>query len=25
MDMGNLESFRVDEPGREWQMQKDSN
>lgn len=25
MDMGNLESFRVDEPGREWQMQKDRN
>ena len=25
MDMGNLESFRVDEPGREWQMQKDGN
>lgn len=23
MDNGNLESFRVDEPGREWQMQKD--
>jgi gluconolactonase len=23
MDMGNLESFRVDEPGREWQMQND--
>ena len=25
MDMGNLENFRVDEPGREWQMQKDRN
>jgi len=25
MDMGNIESFRVDEPGREWQMQKDRN
>jgi sugar lactone lactonase YvrE len=25
MDMGNLESFGVDEPGREWQMQKDRN
>lgn len=25
MDNGNLESFRVDEPGREWQMQKDRN
>jgi gluconolactonase len=25
MDMGNLESFRVDDPGREWQMQKDRN
>ena len=25
MDMGNLESFRVNEPGREWQMQKDRN
>ncbi len=25
MDMGNLESFRVDEPGREWQMQKGRN
>jgi sugar lactone lactonase YvrE len=23
MDMGNLESFRVDDPGREWQMMKD--
>jgi len=23
MDKGNLESFRVDEPGREWKMQKD--
>ena len=22
MDMGNLESFRVDDPGREWQMQQ---
>ncbi|HUQ65996.1 MAG TPA: SMP-30/gluconolactonase/LRE family protein [Flavitalea sp.] len=25
MDQGNLESFRVDEPGREWQMQQDRN
>ena len=25
MDMGNIETFRVDEPGREWQMQKNSN
>lgn len=25
MDMGNLESFRVDDPGREWQMQKSRN
>jgi sugar lactone lactonase YvrE len=25
MDMGNLESFRVDDPGREWQMQRNSN
>jgi gluconolactonase len=23
MDNGNLESFRVDDPGREWQMQQD--
>lgn len=23
MDMGNLESFRVDDPGREWQMMQD--
>jgi sugar lactone lactonase YvrE len=25
MDNGNLESFRVDEPGREWQMQRKRN
>ena len=25
MDMGNLESFRVDDPGREWQMQQNRN
>jgi len=22
MDMGNLETFRVDVPGREWKMQR---
>ena len=25
MDMANLESFRVDDPGREWEMQKNRN